>query len=284
MNARRLAPALWLLLASPARAATWTLLPAEASAVPYARSASRDAPVFEYAYGPRAQSSLGGVLGLAAREGEASTLRFSGSVLLALENARRDRPEPSEAWRTVFELTVARKSRAFGGVLEPAVALGRAVAYTTGSEPVDPIEPDDIPFGGGGYYVAPELAGAFAFGRWRLEARASWRLYANLFPDLVDQEEVADVAADFFEDGLAHRPALDVTFAHEAGPFAAWHGALLFPHDDNAHAGAFTRLMLGTTFAGAVIPFVSVDAGNGQGALINREELRFSAGVRYAPR
>ena len=57
-------------------------------------SASRDAPVFEYAYGPRAQLSLGRELVIG---------RFHLALLGALEDARDHGPLPDELGRIVVE-------------------------------------------------------------------------------------------------------------------------------------------------------------------------------------
>ena len=55
------------------------------------------------------------------------------------------------------------------------------------------------------------------------------------------------------------------------------------PHADD---GYFVRCMAGTVFPGnigEVSVFASVDAGNGIGLLVNRKDIRFSGGLRYAP-
>ena len=58
------------------------------------------------------------------------------------------------------------------------------------------------------------------------------------------------------------------------------------PNLNGAKDGWFVAALAGLAVHGAlgeVMPFVSVDAGNDKGLLINRRELRVSIGVRYAP-
>jgi hypothetical protein len=132
-----------------------------------ADSASPDAPVSSYAYGPRAQASLGGDVALYTLRGSSSTLRLGGDALVAFEDAARHTVVPGETLRTSFEISGAWAltdfaTRAFGPgrELELSLALGRHSAlpmtdFTLG----DSFHSDDVPFGAGGNYVG--LDGAF---------------------------------------------------------------------------------------------------------------------------
>ncbi len=259
-------------------------------------AASRDAPLVEYAYGPRAQLSLGGELGLVTIEHSDRTFRFGGSVLFAFENARSSKPAPTEVWRFVAALTTSVDFRGFastlfgpGSHLELALSLGRAEAPAR-DEPVDPIQPSDIPFGGGGWYLEPGIALRTPLTlTWTFEARIAHRMFTNAFVSLVGASDAADIVASGLGEGLAHAPHLDVTLRWKVRsgiePYVAAYGGYLDPHDDSADAGYFFRALLGLGLrgeGGLVAPFVSLDAGNGQGLLINRRELRLSVGIRYA--
>ena len=105
MNARRaLLPAVlaaYALLAPARSEAEW--LPGSSRAISPADSASPDAPVTSYAYGPRAHASLGGDLALFSAPARAYTFRLGGSALLAFDDAERHALSPGEALQSAFE-------------------------------------------------------------------------------------------------------------------------------------------------------------------------------------
>ena len=78
--------------------AVW--LPGPARAIPRSTSASRDTPVFELAYGPRAQGSIGAEPGLLELRGPGAALRFGMYAMIALENGTgRAVFPPAQLWR-----------------------------------------------------------------------------------------------------------------------------------------------------------------------------------------
>src|SRR4051812_13315972 len=94
----------WSALLVPARAgAEW--LPGPSRAISVADSASPDAPVTSYAYGPRAQASLGGDVALFRVLARTYTFRLGGSALLAFDDAERHAALPGETVRDAFELS-----------------------------------------------------------------------------------------------------------------------------------------------------------------------------------
>lgn len=289
--------ALVLLVPSVAAADGTEWLPGGARAISRSLSASRDAPVVEYAFGPRAQASVGGDLALVALHRSRSIVRLGGSLLFAFENAESRGPAPYELWRFVGELSASCSLERFAmrhlgprGRAELSFSLGRAAAMETPDRLDRVPEPDEIPFGGGGYYLKPELGIRLAPAeRFELDVRFDYRLFLNVLPRLVGHDDVSNAIANGLKEGLAHAPALNLTLRWTPRPhllpFVSAHAAYLTPHDDHARGGYFCRLLAGIGVAagvGRVSPFASVDIGNGLGLLIYRRELRFSLGVRYA--
>ncbi|HEY3352640.1 MAG TPA: hypothetical protein VGQ83_05295 [Polyangia bacterium] len=276
------------------RRTTW--LP-EARAVPRASSAARDAPVFEYAYGPRAQASLGHEAGVVALRRAWGTVRMSMVGLAAFENGTSYAPVPDEHWRWLASGTVAlsfdRFARRLGrdAALEVALQVGYERAQASWGTNV-PVAGDgrDIAFGGGGAFVMPDVALRLAASRrWTLVVRLQERVCFNAFPLLAGDREVSDVVADYVREGLTHAPGAEVVarwqrWERTALTLAAF-GEGLFAHDTSARDGFFVRALGGVvhrTRHGELTPFVSGDAGNGKGLLIGRREARLSLGVRYA--
>jgi hypothetical protein len=277
----------------------WVWLPGVPRALPWSLSASRDAPVLEYAYGPRAQLALGHDLGIVERRGPVS-FHLSVAALAALEDSRAHGPLPMEVGRLRAGLAAtlafdrwAQRRLGSAGLLEVGLALGaeraRALVASETDRPVPAARPGDIPFGGGGNWL--ELDVAIRLGlrpRWTLSIRVVERVCWSAWPLLAGARAASDAVADFTGDGLAHAPSLDVTLAWAVRP---WLRPLLsafaeglFPQDQSADASYFVRALLGVGLRGAAgesIPFVSFDAGSGKGLLINRHEVRFSAGVRH---
>jgi hypothetical protein len=288
------------LLAGPAARADTSWLPGAARAIPRTDSASRDAALVEIAYGPRAQLSLGGEPGVVEIRGPAATWRLGVYGLVALENGAVDRLFPAdEVSRLLLGLSAAVElsaaARAWlppGGDLEIALVLGyenaHASAFATSFLP--PPRAGDIAFGGGGEFLAPEIALRLPLGSdaW-LSLRLQDRIYMNQWPLLFGARELSDQIADTLREGLINAPGVDVILGWRATswgqPQLALYAERLLAHDAFADDGYFVRALGGLVLpgrAGQVEPFVSLDAGNGKGLLINRHELRLSAGVRYA--
>lgn len=187
--------------AVPARA-EW--LPAQGRSFSRATSASRDAPVLELAYGPRSYGSIGLEPALYAHRSGRGRFVVGFSALLAFENEDTTPVVPDQPlWRDVAGAFVAH---AFGD-LEIAGFLGHEASFAV-DRPPDAYRPTDIPFGGGGWFVAPDIAlrsGVTA--SVELTSRLGDRLYTNFFPALVGQREESDYVADFLREGSSQMPS-----------------------------------------------------------------------------
>ncbi len=176
-----------------------------------------------------------------------------------------------------------------GSALEVAVLVGHEGSRNPGAPP-DAYRPSDVPFGGGGWFVAPDVALRLPVASGvTLTSRVGDRVYTNAFPDLVGASEASDFAADTLREGASQQPfaELILSWRHSVlvRPVAALYGEAVIPHDDSAVARVLARGLLGVGFAGnggVLTPFVSGEAGSGKGSFINRQELRLSLGVRLA--
>ena len=286
-------------LLTPARVhAEW--LPGASHAISVADSASPDAPVTSYAYGPRAHLSLGGDLALFSVPARAYTFRFGGSALLAFDDAERHLALPAETMRTAFELSVAW---AFTDFAKPALGPGRelelslsaghrsalpAADFTLG----DRYHSDDVPFGAGGNYLGVDLAFRSPLGqRFSETSRLGFRAYTNAFPDLFGDRVASDSAADSLHEGAEYQAWFElgtrVRAAAWAEPLARLYVELIEPHDDSAKPLFLARLLVGSALPGRaweLTPFTAFEAGHGPGLQVNRTELRWSGGVRLYAR
>jgi hypothetical protein len=285
-------------LFAPRARAEW--LPGPSRAISIADSASPDAPVSSYAYGPRAQASIGGDLALVSVQSSAATFRFGGSALVAFEDADGHAVLPSEALHTSFEISGAWAftdfaSRALGPgkELELSLAFGRHSAlpmtdFTFG----DHYHSDDVPFGAGGDYFSADIAFRSLLGRRFTEfSRLGVRAYTNLFPDLVGAHVASDTVADSLHEGAEYQAWGEVGLRLRsnawAEPLARLYVDVIQPHDDSAKTLLLARLLLGVALPGRsfeLTPFTAVEAGHGAGLLVNRTELRWSGGVRLYAR
>lgn len=285
--------------AEPPASASRVTLPPASRVIPDTLSASRDAPVLEYAYGPRAQLSLGHALGLVSTQRDVS-FHLALSALGAFENADSQSPLPDELARLVTELSFAfsfdRWSAAafgHGGGAELGLSLGVERARELRSAETDRVLPDprpgDIPFGGGGSWLGLDAAARFSPApQWIFSLRFTERVFWNAWPLMVGARAASDSVAAALGDALTHAPSIDATLrwiaAPSVRPLASVFTEALFPHDRSAHASYFARALLGVGLPGAageVIPFFSADIGSGKGLLVNRHELRLSLGVRH---
>jgi len=286
-----------LLSALPAKA-EWLTGPSRA--ISCADSASPDAPVTSYAYGPRAQATLGGDLAFYRQVQQNSGFRLGGSALLAFEDAARHAAVPSETLRSAFELSLAWSwadfaARALGPhrELEWTIALGRHSAlpmtdFTLG----DRYHADDVPFGAGGGYLATDLALRSPFAdRGSAFFRLGARAYTNLAPDLVGAHEASDFIADSLHEGAKYQAFLELGLRYSASPrlepVVRLYFDLIAPHDDQAKVLALARLLVGAALPGQsweLTPFTALEAGRGEGIMVNRSELRWSGGVRLYAR
>ena len=287
------------LLLVPARAqADW--LPGPSHAISVADSASPDAPVTGYAYGPRAQASLGGDLALFSVPARAYTFRLGGSALLAFEDAQRHVPVPGETVRNAFELSAAwaltsfsRRALGPSKELELSLSLGhRSALPMTDFALGDRYHSDDVPFGAGGNYLGVDLAFRAPLGaRFSETSRLGVRAYSNAFPRLVRARVVSDQAADSLHEGAEYQAWFELGVRYHAAnwtePLARLYVELIEPHDDSAKPLFLARLLVGSALPGRnfeLTPFTAFEAGHGPGILVNRTELRWSGGIRLYAR
>jgi hypothetical protein len=276
---------------------TW--LPGADRALPRSTSASRDAPVLEYAYGPSAQASIGAEPGLLEMRRPASTLRLGIYALVALEDASSHRAfPPGGLWRGLVGASLALElsslARAWlvpGGDLEVGLVVGleRDQATAAYSSSLPPPGPLAIPFGGGGAYLAPDVAVRLPVGRaLTVTMRLQDRIYFSELPLLVGARVASDVVADGLREGLLNAPGADLVVRWRAAAWALPEVAVfaehLFAHDAFVQDGQFLRVLAGVALPGRMgelEPFASFDGGNGKGLLVQERALRLSAGVRY---
>jgi hypothetical protein len=275
-------------------------LPGPSRALSLADSASPDAPVTGYAYGPRAQVSLGGDWALLGARGRGSDVRLGGTALLVFEDAERRSLVPTQTLRTVFELSAAwafpghaAGARASTRTFELALVLGRTAGESlAGYVLSDRHHADDVPFGAGGTYLGADAAfRAPLLPALTVTSRLCLRLFTNAFPDLVGQPEASDLVADSGHEGaeVASHFELALRWAASAGarPLLALYADSILPHDDSAKVLWLGRALLGVALPGRAFeltPFLGVEAGHGQGVLVNRTELRLGSGLRLNAR
>lgn len=300
MSRRRLVAftALALLPAAlgPAARAEWRFLPEAARLVPLEATASRDAAVLAYAFGPSGQISLGHALTIASHRCVAGPdLHLGLTGLVALEDASHGTVLPDELMRVVATTEVAWT---FGEGPGPRWELGLRIGVERARElvaaPSERVElqfgPRDIPFGAGGVFFGIDLALSTDLGaRWGLDARVADRMFINAFPRALGFDAEAIEVASWLDEGLAHAPSLSIDLRWRASdavqPVARGHVELLVPADDHADAAVRFRLLAGVALPGRLgelLPFVALDIGAGDGMLVNRHELRLSIGVRHA--
>lgn len=282
---------LWSAAAQAQPGALW--LPGSPRAIAETDSASRDAPVLAWSYGPRAQASLGQALGLVAWD--ARRVRLGVSALLALEDANVHAAFPTEHLRHRLELSLAwlmpRLARAhlpLRSQAEMALTVGHD-GPTGRMDSPDPIRPDDVPFGAGGNFVGLDLALRVPWGaRTTASARVGARLYANAFA-LIAGRSASSMVADALHEGALCAATLDLSARYRwrpgAEPLIAVFGQWLVAHDASARDPRYLRALAGLGLPGKVgewMPFGAVELGNGQGLLVNRQQLALSLGVRHA--
>ncbi len=274
------------LCVSSSAAAETRYFVSEGRAIPTTSSASRDAPVVEYAYGPRAYGSLGLAPGLLASDG----FHLGISGLFAWENDDSSSVLPKGLlFRDVESLSA---SFDWPETWELTLCLGHEGAHQERGASVDPYRTTDIPFGAGGFFVGEELAlELWPSSDVRFVSRVGERIFLNAFPLWVGQREASDHVADLLGEGLIHAPFAAIELRYRATPsiqpLASVVGEALVAHDDSARDGVLVRSIVGAAFPGRdweLVPFVSTEAGNGKGLFVNRRELRLSVGVRVAPR
>lgn len=275
----------FLLVALPASAQPrW--FEGKARALPLGLSATRDAPVFELAYGPRAYGSLG----LAPAIFETGGLRLGFSGVFAWESDDESHLN-SLVYRDLetLSLAVARDDVfANGSTFELTSLLGHEGAHQDRDAVIDGYRSTDIPFGAGGWYLGLDVGLRLRpTSRFSLVSRLGERVYVNAFPLWVGQREVSDHATDALGEGTIHAPFVALEARHRTTRsfhtlVSLW-GETFVAHDDSARDAVLVRALVGGILPGKTwdfVPFLSGEAGNGKGFFVNRRELRLSLGVR----
>src|SRR5262245_50527757 len=86
----------------------FVFMPGSARAITRTDSSSRDSPRFEFAYGPRAQGSVGAEFGYVQLILPAISIRTGFYFMVALENATQSRVfPPVELWRGLLGTSVS---------------------------------------------------------------------------------------------------------------------------------------------------------------------------------
>ncbi|MGD9202273.1 MAG: hypothetical protein PVI26_11965 [Chitinispirillia bacterium] len=251
-------------------------LPGAARAIARSQSASRDRPVFEYAYGPTAQASIAGEWAWFKVRRENRTFYFGFYAMMGMEN--HDWYvlfPPSQLWRGMTGFTWSWSledlaSRLFGpgGKFELGLVFGHESDHGYMS---DPPKPDDIPDGGGGDFITPDIAIQKYFMKdMTFISRLQCRLYG--YGSLIAAPG-ADIILRWHLNSWCD---VSLPIFYE----------LLFPRKTEAQNGYFFRILPGLVFIGDIGEFtffISFDSGNGKGKLINHRNNRYSFGIRYAP-
>jgi hypothetical protein len=274
-------------------------LPGPSRAISISDSASPDAPVTGYAFGPRARTSIGSDFALVLWRGPATDLRIGVSALAAFDDAEYGQAFPEQLFRTTFNLGAAwaipgsTTKREQEPLLELGAVLGVDAAKAMGGHLLqDRHHADDVPFGAGGGYLGIDAAFRAPLPR-RLvfTSRLGLRAYTNAFPDALGQTEASDAVADFAREGSELRTSFELGLRYRASdhvePLLRIYGDNIIPHDDSAKMLWLGRTLFGLAHPGRYLeltPFVDLEAGHGQGLLVNRTELRFGGGIRIHAR
>ncbi|MFO0568436.1 MAG: hypothetical protein U0263_22430 [Polyangiaceae bacterium] len=292
MSTRVLVALALLCSCSLARAETH-FLESHARALPLSWSASRDAPITELAYGPRAYGSFG-VAPAIVTFSSGSELRVGVSAAFAWE-ASDSSGFSALLHRDLEALTLAVALHdvfAARDTFELTTSIGHEGSHASLAAPTEPYRPTDIPFGAGGSHLGMDLAlRLWPSNRLSLVSRLGERVYVNAFPLWVGAREESDHVADALSEGVIHAPfaALELRQRTTRGfqPLVSVFGEAQLAHDDSARDAVLVRALVGAALPGAgfeLVPFVAGDAGNGKGLLVNRRELRLSAGLRLTPK
>lgn len=287
----RLALALVTLAGSAHAETSW--FERDARAIPLSLSASRDAPVFEIAYGPRAYGSLGFAPAIVALRRK-SELRLGFSGVFSWESDSTSSLS-SLLYRDLETLSLAAAIPdwlAPDSTFELTSLLGHEGAHQDRDAKIDAYRTTDIPFGAGGWFVGLDVALRLRpSSRVSFVSRVGERIYLNAFPLWAGEREASNYVADLMGEGLIHAPFAAIELRYRATravqPVLSLHGEAMVAHDDSARDAVLGRALLGVGFPGQsleLVPFLAGDAGNGKGFFVNRRELRLSLGVRLVPK
>lgn len=274
-------------VAAPARA-EW--FDGAARALPLDLSASRDAPVFEIAYGPRAYGSFGiapAILSSGGKE-SGSCLGFSAALTWESDGQSTLGPLLTRDLETLSLASATRDVLMDGSTFELVTSIGHEGAHQDRAAVIDGYRTTDIPFGAGGWFLGVDVALRLRPSRrLTLTSRLGERIFVNAFPLWVGEREVSDHVADALGEGTIHAPFFALEARHRTS--RSWHalasvwGETFVAHDDSARDAVLVRALVGAASPvkiGEFVPFLSGEAGNGKGFFVNRRELRLSLGVR----
>ncbi len=290
--------ALALFAAAGVARADWLTLGSRA--ISRGDSADPDAPVVAYGYGPRARASLGGDVALLTTGRRGREFRLGAAGLFAVEDAESQDATPNEVGRSLLAVSATwayfdalQSVLPLDSVVELGLEIGGQNSFAFDQFVLgDPYHPDDVPFGAGGNYLGVDAALRAPLGKRVVGvSRLTLRAYTNAFPALFGQAEASDHVASSLEEGAELSAALELgarfLLTPRVQPVLNVYADVIEPHDDSAKTLWLVRGLLGVAIPGGdfeLEPYVDMEAGHGQGLLVNRTELRLGAGARLYAR
>jgi hypothetical protein len=260
-------------------------------------SASPDAPVTSYAYGPRSSASLG--LDSAIFRNANRDFRLGISALMMLENHDSRSILPSESLRSAWAFGAAwtygvplssnaRNLAQHRRTFELGVGIGQQAVRRIGNYTFkDRYRVDDVPFGAGGYFLSLDAGTSLPwFGRFIVTTKLGIKLYTNVFPEMVSASEASDHVADAAREGSRLKTHGEIGVRIHATnciePVMQLYLEAIDPHDDQAKPRILARVLSGIDLLSDthVMLYLDAQAGHGAGLAVNRTELRFGLGVR----
>jgi hypothetical protein len=279
------------LLVNDARAddARVTWLPGSSREIDRSASASRDTPVSGLVFAPRVGAKGAADFAFAKLPFAGVSLRPGIDAFFEIEHAdpglKGSLPLPGQGngpmlWRGMYRFSLALSADALArawlgarGAIEIAITAGHESDHVTGASFDDAPHSGDIEAGGGRNFIVYDVA-----------------MRAPIAPRLDLWSRIEDRA--YWAGPILHAPGLEGGLRWHLRPHfepvvSAFGEALLVNHDLNAARDSyFASLLAGVALPGALgelLPFTSLDAGSNKGLLINRHEVRWTIGVRYAP-
>jgi hypothetical protein len=279
-----------LTTSSRARAQTSVVwIPGNSREISRSVSASRDTPVSALVFGPRVRAMGAADFAFAKITLDGIALRPGMDAFFDLEHADPGKkgalPLPGQGngpmlWRGMYRVSLALSAERLArrwlgdhGAIEIAMSVGHESDHVTGASFDDVRARGDIEAGGGGEFIIYEIA-----------TRAPLGAKVDVWARIADRQ--------YLRGAILHAPGLEGGLRWRAGrvlqPIVSIFGERLLvdPNLNHASDGGFASLLAGVAIhgaAGELIPYLSVDAGNGKGLLINRREIDLVIGVRFAP-
>ena len=255
-------------------------------AISLGESASPDAPVTSYAYGPRSAASLG--LDSAIFRNANRDFRIGISALMMVENHDSRSILPFESLRSAWALgaawtfdkpssKVARHFTKQRRTLELGIGIGQQAVRRFGNYTFnDRYCVDDVPFGAGGYFLSLDAATRLPwFGRFIVTTKLGIKLYTNLFPEMVSATEASDHVADTALEGSRIQThgeiGVRIPATKSIEPIVRLYLEAIDPHDDQAKPRILARVLSGIDLLGDthVMPYLDAQAGHGSGLAIS---------------